>query len=130
MKPIYTNENGDLLSDSKHIATALRGSEVLPAEDFIPMPKGATFAAMPGRVPLVMDKNGNVTRGRGTAVAVLLPQGFTRTMVPATETLAAGDTLASVAQKHNLPMAALLRANPCLAPGDFRAGACIFVPED
>lgn len=93
MKPIYTNENGDLLSDSKHIATALRGSEVLPAEDFIPMPKGATFAAMPGRVPLVMDKNGNVTRGRGTAVAVLLPQGFTRTMVPATETVGEPDVL-------------------------------------
>lgn len=93
MRPIYTNENGDLLSDSKHIATALQGSEVLAAENFIPMPKGATFAAMPGRVPLVMDKNGNVIRGRGTAVAVLLPQGFTRTMVPATETVGGPDVL-------------------------------------
>lgn len=93
MRPIYTNEQGDLLSDSKHQATALLGSEVLPAADFIPMPKGATFAAMPGRVPFVMDKNGNIVRGRGTAVAVLLPQGFTRTMVPATETVGGPDVL-------------------------------------
>ncbi|MBQ1252314.1 MAG: radical SAM protein [Firmicutes bacterium] len=93
MKPIYTNAQGDLLSDSKHQAAALLGSEVLPAKDFIPMPKGATFAAMPGRVPLVIDKEGNVVRGKGTAVAVLLPQGFTRTMVPATETVGEPDIL-------------------------------------
>lgn len=93
MKPIYTNDRGDLLSDSRHRATGLLGSAVLPAEDYIPMPKGATFTAMPGRVPLVLDSCGNVTRGCGTAVAVLLPQGFTRTMVPATETVGAPEVL-------------------------------------
>lgn len=93
MKPIYTNDRGDLLSDSRHRAAALLGSEICAAENYIPMPKGATFAAMPGRVPLVLDKYGNVTRGCGTAVAVLLPQGFTRTMVPATETVGAPEVL-------------------------------------
>ena len=87
MKPIYTNENGDLLADRHHEAVASLGSEIVSAEHYIPMPKGATFAAMPGRVPLVKDKNGNVIPGRGTAVAVLLPQGFTRTMLPATKTV-------------------------------------------
>lgn len=93
MKPIYTNENGDLLSDGKYRALAIRGSELLEAEGFIPMPKGATFAAMPGRVPLVKDKNGNVMPGRGTAVAVLLPQGFTRTLLPATQTVGEPEVL-------------------------------------
>ena len=87
MRPIFTNENGDLLSDGRHRAVAARGSEILDAEEYIPMPKGATFTAMPGRVPLVKDEKGNVIPGHGTAVAVLLPQGFTRTMLPATETV-------------------------------------------
>ena len=26
-------------------------------------------------------------------------------------------------------MLALLRANPCLAPSDFTAGQCIFIPQ-
>ena len=49
---------------------------------------------------------------------------------PTTYTLLTDDTLESVALRLNASLAALLRANPCLAPGDFRAGACIFVPED
>ncbi len=58
-----------------------------------------------------------------------IPEENAPCAVPVTETLMEGDTLASVAQKHNLPMAALLRANPCLAPGDFKAGATIRLPE-
>ena len=50
--------------------------------------------------------------------------------VPATYTLMTDDTLESVALRLNASLSALLRANPCLAPGDFRAGACIYIPED
>ena len=50
--------------------------------------------------------------------------------VPATYTLLTDDTLESVALRLNASLGALLRANPCLAPGDFRAGACIWIPED
>lgn len=50
--------------------------------------------------------------------------------VPATYTLLTDDTLESVALRLNASLSALLRANPCLAPGDFRAGACIWIPED
>ena len=39
-------------------------------------------------------------------------------------------TLESVALRLNASLSALLHANPCLAPGDFRAGACINIPED
>ena len=30
----------------------------------------------------------------------------------------------------NVSLSALLRANPCLAPSDFKQGACINIPED
>lgn len=87
MKPLATNDQGDLLVDKNHLALAARGSELLPAEGYIPMPKGATFTAMPGRVPLVEDKSGKMIPGKGTAVAVLLPQGFTRLLLPAVKTV-------------------------------------------
>lgn len=50
--------------------------------------------------------------------------------VPATYTLKTDETLETVALRLNASLSALLHANPCLAPGDFRAGACIYVPED
>jgi pyruvate-formate lyase-activating enzyme len=87
MKPLYTNEKGDLLVAENNEAVALRGSELLPADGYIPLPKGATFTAMPGRAPLMRDKDGKIITGKGTAVAVLLPQGFTRLLLPATKTV-------------------------------------------
>ena len=50
--------------------------------------------------------------------------------VPETYPLQPDETLESVALRLNASIGALLRANPCLAPGDFRAGACIYIPED
>lgn len=93
MRPLYTNDNGDLLVDDSFSAAASRGSEMLKAEDYIPMPEGATFAAMPGRAPVVCDRKGDLVKGKGTAVAVLLPQGFTRTLLPATEKTGDPDVL-------------------------------------
>ena len=49
---------------------------------------------------------------------------------PATYTLQTDETLESVALRLNASLSALLHANPCLAPGDFRAGVCIWIPED
>lgn len=39
------------------------------------------------------------------------------------------DTLEGLALRYNVSVGALLRANPCLAPADFVAGACIVLPE-
>lgn len=49
---------------------------------------------------------------------------------PATYTLQTDETLESVALRLNASLSALLHANPCLAPGDFRPGVCISIPED
>lgn len=49
--------------------------------------------------------------------------------VPTTYTLRTDDTLESVALRHNLSVGALLRANPCLAPGDFVAGVTVLLGD-
>ncbi len=50
--------------------------------------------------------------------------------MPSTYTLQTDETLESVALRLNASLSALLHANPCLAPGDFKAGACIWIPGD
>ena len=47
----------------------------------------------------------------------------------ATYHIQTGENLESVALKLNASLAALLRANPCLAPADFAEGVCIAIPE-
>ena len=49
--------------------------------------------------------------------------------LPETYTMAAGETLESVAMRYNLPVAALLRVNPCLAPQDFEEGVTVILPR-
>ena len=48
--------------------------------------------------------------------------------VPQTYTLRADDTIETAAMALRVPVSALLRANPCLAPGDFSGGVTIRVP--
>ena len=48
---------------------------------------------------------------------------------PPTYTLQREDTIESTALRLNTSLAALLRANPCLAPSDFVAGQCIYIPQ-
>lgn len=50
--------------------------------------------------------------------------------IATTTMLRQDDTLESVALRYNVSMGSLLRANPCLAPGDFVQGACITLPFD
>ena len=49
--------------------------------------------------------------------------------LPETYILLAGETLESVAVRFNLPVASLLRANPCLAPQDFEPGVVVVLPR-
>ncbi|MEG2658677.1 MAG: radical SAM protein [Clostridiales bacterium] len=88
MKLLYTNKNGDLLVDKNLDAVAVRGSEILTSENFIPMPEGATLTSLPGRMALGRNVSGRIvaSENQGWPVAALLPQGFTRTLLPAYET--------------------------------------------
>ena len=47
-----------------------------------------------------------------------------------TYTLGKDETMETAALLLNVSLSALLRANPCLAPSDFKQGVCISIPED
>lgn len=49
--------------------------------------------------------------------------------LPSSIVLRDGETLSSIAVTYNLPVAQLLRANPCLAPDDFTAGTTVKLPQ-
>jgi len=49
--------------------------------------------------------------------------------LPDSYCLLEGENLEAVALKFNAPIAALLRANPCLAPGDFAMGVSVMLPK-
>ncbi len=60
---------------------------------------------------------------------ICIPEANVPCPLPLCVTLGENETLESVAVTYNLPIAALLRANPCLAPEDFTAGTQIRLPN-
>lgn len=60
---------------------------------------------------------------------VCVPESNIACPLPASVVLGDGDTLEKVAVRYNVPIASLLRVNPCLAPEDFTAGATIRLPD-
>ena len=61
--------------------------------------------------------------------SVCIPKDNVPCELPETYTLAATETLEAVAMRFNLPVASLLRTNPCLAPQDFEAGVTVILPR-
>lgn len=60
---------------------------------------------------------------------VCIPKENVPCTLPETYTMGSGETLESVAVRFNLPVASLLRANPCLAPQDFEQGTIVVLPR-
>ena len=67
----------------------------------------------------------NLTEGQ----TVCIPDINLPCALPSSIVLRDGETLSSIAVTYNLPVAQLLRANPCLAPDDFTAGTTIKLPQ-
>lgn len=90
---VYANEKGDALEHPGMTMLGRSGMEwVEPAmEEMIPLPKGASLVSVPGHVPVGLDVQADLQyfthepdgSGAVQAVAALLPQGFTRTLLPA-----------------------------------------------
>ena len=77
----------------------------------------------------LQQANPTVDLGMITAGDTLcIPEDNVPCPVPQTYTLKADDTIETAAMALRVPVAALLRANPCLAPGDFAGGITIRVP--
>lgn len=67
----------------------------------------------------------NLTAGQ----TVCIPDINLPCALPSSIVLRDGETLSSIAVTYNLPVASLLRANPCLAPDDFTAGVTVKLPQ-
>ncbi|NLT94339.1 MAG: radical SAM protein [Clostridia bacterium] len=84
---VYADEHGNAFDHPGLFALGRLGNSfVEPTEDeFIPMPQGTSLTLIPNRTAVVMDKKGQFKkyRGKGWAVGALLPQGYTRTLLPA-----------------------------------------------
>ena len=77
----YTDARGRIFFDETRSPLADGGTERVPhREELIPAPQGCVPTMLPGRAPLLA---GGRAAMRRTALAVLLPAGYTRLLLPA-----------------------------------------------
>ena len=60
---------------------------------------------------------------------VCIPETNIACPLPASVVLGDSDTLETIAMQYSIPIASLLRVNPCLAPEDFKAGVTVRLPD-
>lgn len=114
----------------------------VPAQDGSTCPQGNRYAVAQGETAADVQLRANINRytlqsanpttdldALRTGQVLCVPTQNAACPAASTYTLQAEDTLESAALRLNTSLAALLRANPCLAPGDFTPGRCIFLPE-
>ncbi len=94
LKLLYADKKGCLYDYSEFEATGRLGNKLVKMSecDLISLPKGATLSLVPGRIPIGIKKNTRKFRSVKKnpfnisddifAVAALLPQGYTRTLLP------------------------------------------------
>lgn len=89
-KLLYADEQGRMFDHAMRAVgrTGDRVVEILE-EDVIPLPEGASLVLLPGSAPVGMDRHGKFKllerapgSGPARAVGALLPQGYTRTLLP------------------------------------------------
>lgn len=83
---LYADSRGEIFDAPGYEAVGRTGNEqvILRLEDMIPLPEGSDLMFLPGR-PASVAKNGRIeilSTGL-TAVAAMLPAGYTRTYLPA-----------------------------------------------
>jgi pyruvate-formate lyase-activating enzyme len=88
---LYANGKGELLDSQLGMLGRSGMDWVVPEQgEMIPLPKGASLVSVPGHIPVGIDENDRLHHctslpgaRKAQAVAALLPQGFTRTLLPA-----------------------------------------------
>lgn len=94
MFSLYANNRGEVLEHPDFFMLGRSGTHWLVPENYeiIPLPKGSSLVSIPGTIPAGLGRDDKVTAierdpadpGQSIqAVAALLPQGFTRTLLPA-----------------------------------------------
>ena len=90
---VYADEEGQVYDHPDLYMVARSGNSFLEpyAEEMVPLPEGATLTLIPEGVPIAMDAQGDFKlvsanpfgKGKAWAVGALLPQGYTRVLLPA-----------------------------------------------
>ncbi len=94
MLTLYANDKGEIFESPQLGMVARSGMDWVVPEpgEMMPLPRGASLVSVPGHIPVGIDKKGQVSQAvlphtcqakAVQAVAALLPQGFTRTLLPA-----------------------------------------------
>ncbi|RKD23041.1 radical SAM protein [Ammoniphilus oxalaticus] len=86
MNLVYADERGQVYDHPRLAAIARSGENLMEIleEELIPLPEGASLVSLPNTRPVGMDPNTGEMQliAEGSAVGALLPQGFTRLMLP------------------------------------------------
>jgi len=88
---LYANDKGEVLEHPRVNMLGRSGMDWVEPEreEMMPLPRGASLVSVPGYIPVGLDENQikpikSAYRCQAPqAVAALLPQGFTRTLLPA-----------------------------------------------
>lgn len=84
---VYADEDGNGYIDEDYFGLGLLGASfVEPSdEEVIPLPEGASLTMIPNRAPVVINDEDQFVLypGQGWVMGALLPQGYTRTLLPA-----------------------------------------------
>ncbi|MEY4480354.1 MAG: hypothetical protein RLZZ267_1032, partial [Bacillota bacterium] len=84
---LFADDNNQVFDHPAFTSLARMADQIVEVDDteWIPLPKGATLVSMPNTRAIGVDAEGNmgVVPDGGMAVGALLPQGYTRLMVPA-----------------------------------------------
>ena len=85
MNLVYADEQGQVYDHPHYVAVARSGENLMEIleDELIPLPEGATLVSLPNTRPVGMDPStGKMVLGEGNSVGALLPQGFTRLLLP------------------------------------------------
>lgn len=85
---VYIDGNGELQTPPDLLAVGINGCQVEIADQtWVDLPAGGELLSLPGRLPLGFNENEGQIEAveRVTAVAVILPMGYTRTLLPGYE---------------------------------------------
>lgn len=84
---VYADEDGNGYIDEDYFGLGLLGASFVEPgeEELIPLPEGASLTMIPNRTPVVIDDEDRFVfyPEEGWVMGALLPQGYTRTLLPA-----------------------------------------------
>ena len=137
-----TGNNGGSSDNNTSNTGSTEGNAGIAPNPTLPCPETEQYTVEPGQTVADLQLRNLVSRhtletanpdvnldSLTAGQTICIPPENVPCNLPETYTLLVGETLESVAMRFNLPVASLLRVNPCFAPQDFEPGATIVLPR-